>query len=191
MSRTIASGRAPSRRTPFQCFLFMCHAPVISGCAARSCSARAGSHFRLTEKSAAARAERANILASWRAPPATAARTLKTDVSGPNGKSSKAPGKPRQIPRSAAASMLRAYWPGRTLCRRPCRRAPGRTGTAPAPAPAAPAQRKFSQRPKRLASCAGQAFMMTSSPAAFARAAAASSMTPSCIQTAFAPTAIA
>ena len=115
MSRTMSSGSDPSSRTPFQCVLFMCQAPVISGWMARSCSARAGSHFRLTDQSAASMADNANILASCRAPPATAARTLKTEVSGPNGKSSKAPGKLRQISRRVATSMKssdRAYLAG-------------------------------------------------------------------------------
>ena len=109
MSRIMASGREPSSRTPFQCALFMCQAPVISRWAARSCPARAGSHFRLTDQSLGSMADSANIFASRRAPPATAARTLNTEVSGPKGKSSKAPGKLRQISRSAATSMARAY----------------------------------------------------------------------------------
>ena len=111
------------------------------------------------------------------------------------------PASGRAAPSAAAAGGTAAAARGRPCPRRARRRDPGRRpGSLLARAVslrlarrsrAAPPQARFTDRPRRGASMAGQVSMTTSSPAAFARAAAASSITPSCSQTALAPTAIA
>src|SRR4051812_34532524 len=96
MSRTISSDtEAPlEHSTVFQWRLFRWYPGVTaSGYDPRSCSASSGSHF-----SEILRGEDRSALIANSLP-----FTLKTDDSGPNGKSSYAPGNERHSFRSAAA----------------------------------------------------------------------------------------
>ncbi len=86
MSRTIWSESEPSTATVFQWRLFKWYPGVTAACASRSCSASWGSHLRLIDSGSLARRESANIFPA----------TLNTDVWGPNGNVSSAPGKVRQ-----------------------------------------------------------------------------------------------
>lgn len=75
------SGMSASKRTVFQCFLFMCQAGRIPDQLARNSMARSGSHFKFTRSCSVSSEASANIF-----PP-----TLKTKVVSSKGKQASAP----------------------------------------------------------------------------------------------------